>query len=445
MKKIKLALVGRPNVGKSALFNRLCGYKKAIVDEAEGTTRDRLYGEGELFGKKFEIIDTGGIDTRSETPFREGIRRQAEIAIEEADSIIFVVDSRCGITQLDQDVAKILRASQKPVTLAANKIDDLAKESEIYQFHKLGISKIVAVSATQGFQMVELLEAALEGMELPSSEEVESSLTTKIAIVGRPNVGKSTLLNVLLKEDRSVVSPVPGTTRDAIDATIVVDGKPYTLVDTAGIRRKRGEHEVVDKFAAIRTEKAIEQADICLFMVDAQEGLTAQDKRIAMTIEEKGKGCILLFNKWDLTKGHRMEHCELSLRDEAAFLNHCPKLFISAKEGRNLQKLFSLIEEVRTFQGQRIGTGQLNKFVEKAIQTYHPAMLQGKRLRIYYMAQVETQPPTFILFVNYPKLMQETYKRYLIHQFRESYKFTGNPLRFFLKARKREALTFSGE
>jgi GTP-binding protein len=435
MKKIKLALVGRPNVGKSALFNRMCGYKKAIVDEAEGTTRDRLYGDAELFGKPFEVIDTGGIDTRSGVPFAEGIRRQAEIAIEEADTVVMVVDSRSGITPLDREVAKILLRSKKPVVLAVNKIDDLSKVNEIHNFYSLGIAKIVAVSAAQGFQIAELLEVALEGIEI-ENRDAELKETTRIAIVGRPNVGKSTLLNYLLKEERSVVSPIAGTTRDAIDAEIVVEGRSYTFIDTAGIRRKRGEHEVVDKFAAIRTEKAIDQADICLFILDAQEGLTAQDKRIAAMIEEQGKGCILLFNKWDLTKGHRMEHCELSLQDEASFLNHCPKLFISAEKGRNLQKLFPLIEEVRVCQSQRVTTGQLNKFVEKAIQAYHPAMLQGKRLRIYYMAQVEVNPPTFILFVNYPKLMQETYKRYLMHAFRETYKFTGNPLRFFLKARR---------
>lgn len=443
MKKLKLALVGRPNVGKSALFNRICGKRIAIVDEAEGTTRDRLYGEADLFGQPIEVIDTGGIDSRSGVVFGEEIKRQAEIAIEEADAIVMVVDGRVGATPLDEQVARLLQRKKKTVCLAVNKIDDLSKLDDIHQFYALGFDKMIPVSATQGYQIAELLEAAFEGVPREAEEVEEDSNSIKVAIVGRPNVGKSTLLNILLKEERSVVSPVAGTTRDAIDARLEVDGASFTLIDTAGIRRKAAEHEVVDKFAAIRTEKAIEKADICLLVLDANEGLTAHDKRIASSIEEQGKGCILLFNKWDQVKGHRMEHCELSLKDEAAFLNHCPKLFISALEGRNLKKLFPLIQEVKKHQDLRVTTGQLNKFLEKAMQAYHPPMLQGKRLRVYYMAQVSVQPPTFVLFVNYPKLMLDTYKRYLIHKFRETYQFTGNPLVFLLRARQREKLEFS--
>ncbi len=433
MRKIRVALVGRPNVGKSALFNRICGKRLAIVDDEEGTTRDRLYGQADVFGKKIEVIDTGGIDVR-DVPYREEIRRQAEIAVEEADAVVMVVDGRAGVMMLDEEVAKVVRG--KNVCLAVNKVDDRAMEDQIHQFYRLGIQKMVAVSASQGYQIAELLEKALEGIEIP--EEEDGKDTIRVAIVGRPNVGKSTLLNKLVHEDRSVVGEKAGTTRDAIDAEVMEDGVHFTLIDTAGIRKKRAESEAVEKFAAIRTEKAIERADVCVLMLDAQEGLTTHDKRIAGMIEEMGKGCVLVFNKWDLVHGHRMEHCLLALKEEAAFLAHCPTVFISAEQGRNLNKIFPMVKEVRQQQKERIGTGQLNKFLEKAVQQYHPPMIQGKRLRIYYMAQVETQPPTFVLFVNYPKLMLETYKRYLIHKFREIYKFTGNPLVFALKARKRE-------
>lgn len=443
MKKIKLALVGRPNVGKSALFNCICGKRQAIVDEQEGTTRDRLYGETELFGKPLTIIDTGGIDTGRGVLFGEEIKRQAEIAIEESDALIMVVDGKAGLTPLDSEIARFLLRQKKPICLAVNKVDDLSKMLYIHEFHSLGISNMVAVSATQGFQIAELLESALDKSLLLNAQEETQKDTIYVAIVGKPNVGKSTLLNHLLHEDRSVVSPIAGTTRDSIDAELIVNETSFTFIDTAGVRKKKSEHEAVDKFAAVRTERAIERADICLLMLDAQEGLTAHEKRIASMIEEQGKGCILVVNKWDLVEGHRMEHCELSLKNDASFLNYVPKLFISAEKQRNLNKLFPLIKEVKEGQKLRIGTGALNRFLEKALQGYHPPMIQGKRLRIYYMAHVEMQPPTFVLFVNYPELMQETYKRYLIHKFRESYGFIGNPLVFILRARKRAA--FVGE
>jgi GTPase len=438
MKKFKLALVGRPNVGKSALFNRLCGQRISIVDDEEGTTRDRIYGQADFFGKPIEIIDTGGIATNPDIPFQEGIQRQVEIAVEEADSIVMVVDGQVGVTPADEHVAQFLIRHNKPVCIAVNKVDDDFHRNQAYDFYRLGIEKVVPISATHGFQIAELLEAAFEGFSFEGQEEDVPDGAIRVAIVGRPNVGKSTLLNYLLSEERSVVSPVAGTTRDAIDAHLTIDGTKLTLIDTAGIRKKRAEHGAVEKFAAIRTERAIERADICLLLLDAKEGMTTHEKRIASMIEAAGKGCILIFNKWDLVEGYRMEHCLKSLRYDTAFLGHCPALFVSAITGRNLSKVIHEIKEVRRHQEMRIGTGQLNKFIERAIQLYHPPMIQGKRLRIYYMAHVETQPPTFVLFVNYPKLMLETYKRYLISKFREVYKFTGNPLVFVLRNRKRE-------
>lgn len=433
----KIAIVGRPNVGKSALFNRIIKKKIAIVDESEGVTRDRLYQKGELFGRPFEVIDTGGIDPRSKADFNEHIKRQAEIAIEEADSIVQVVDGQIGLTALDEEVAKILLRTKKPVCLAVNKVDSHEQLAMIYPFMRLGIAQVIPVSATQNWHIAELLETALNPIpQKPIEEGREDSL--RLAIVGRPNVGKSSLVNYLLNEERCVVSPIPGTTRDSVDVSFNFEGQAYTLVDTAGIRKKKSEKDVIEKFAAIRTEKAIENADICLLVVDAREGLTAYEKRIASEIEEQGKGCIVLFNKWDLVKGFRMEHCLKGIEIEAPFLHHCPKLFISALSGRNVDKIFPLAQEVQAASIQRISTGQLNKFIGLSMQKTHPPMIQGKRLRIYYMAQIDIQPPTFVLFVNYPNLMLDTYKKYLINQFRETYQFTGVPIIFRLKGKHRK-------
>ena len=434
MNKIKIAIVGRPNVGKSALFNRICQKKIAIVDEQEGVTRDRLYQQIDFFGTPIEVIDTGGIDAKGDILFFEEVKRQAEIAIEEADSIVMVVDGRIGLTQLDEEVAKILHQTHKPIALAINKIDDPSKKNLIHDFHQLGIPKMVGISANHGHQIVELFEKALEDCPKPEEDSLEES-GIKVAIVGRTNVGKSTLINHILNEERCVVSPIPGTTMDHIDVKLTVDDKDYIFIDTAGIRRKSAEHEVVDKFAAIRTDRAIERADVCILVLDSQSGMTHQEKRIATKIEEEGKGCILLFNKWDLIKGFRMEHCLQGIRQEASFLNYCPAIFASAKTGKNIPSIFKEIQSVHKAMHERISTGQLNKFIEKALQNYHPPMIKGKRLRIYYLTQVAISPPRFLLFVNQPKLMIESYKRYLMNQFRKVYKFPGCPLKIDLRGK----------
>lgn len=433
----KLAIVGRPNVGKSALFNRICNKRIAIVDEMEGVTRDRLYAPAELFGFKFELIDTGGINPKSKVPFNEEIKQQAEIAIEEADSIIMVVDSQVGITDLDQDLAHILLRTKKPLCLAVNKIDDISQKSTIYPFYALGISKVIGVSAIQGFNIAELLEAAWE--KRPESPQEEDSLPGSIgvAIVGRPNVGKSSLVNYLMHEDRCIVSPIPGTTRDSVDIAFELNDQLYKLIDTAGIRRKGAEHEVVDKFAAMRTERAIERADLCLLMLDAQQGMTTQEKRIARKIEEEGKGCIILLNKWDLVKGFKMETCLRGIEEDVPFLKHCPKIFMSALTGRNIDKIFPLVNEVYADSKRRITTHQLNKVVSAAMQKNHPPMISGKRLRIYYLAQVGVQPPTFVLFVNYPNLMSADYQKYLYNQLREAYNFSGVPIKLYLRGKQK--------
>lgn len=434
MRKIRLALVGRPNVGKSALFNRICGKRIAIVDEAVGVTRDRLYAEADFFGKPFEVIDTGGLDTVSKIPFYDEVRMQTQIAIEEADVLVMVVDGTAGVTALDEMVAASLLKTKKRVVLAVNKVDDFSHYNLIHAFYSLGIQDMVSVSAVQGFQMAELLETSFAGIEWPSEEE-EGEKRIKVAILGRANVGKSTLVNHLLQEQRCVVSPIAGTTRDSIDTYIEKDGKVFTLIDTAGIRRKGAEHDVVDKFAAVRTQRALERADVCVLVMDSTQGMTAQEKRIAEEIEAAGKGCILLFNKWDLVKGFRMEHCLQSIRQEATFLSYCPAIFASAQTGRNLEDLFSTIAMVEKERNERVSTGQLNKFVERLFQQYHPPMIQGKRLRVYYTTQVQVAPPRFVLFVNAPELMLGTYKKYMIHQFRKHYAFTGVPLVFELRGK----------
>ena len=436
MKKTKIALIGRPNVGKSALFNRIARKRISIVDEMEGVTRDRLYADAELFGRPFEIIDTGGIDEKSGIPFAEEVKRQAEIAVEEADSLIMVVDARVGLTTLDENVAQFLLRSGKPVALAVNKVDNKCDESVTSPFYALGIEALLPVSALHGSNVAELLELALA--PCPEVEDEEQSEGIKVAIIGRTNVGKSTMINTLLSEERCVVSPIAGTTRDTIDVTVTYEGESFSFIDTAGIRRKKSEHEVVDKFAAIRTQRAVDRADVCILMIDSEQGLTTQEKRIARMIEKKGKGCLIFCNKWDLVKGFRMEHCKKSLEIEASFLNYCPTLFGSALTGRKLVEIFPHIKEIYSHLQRRISTGQLNKFIEQAMQRVHPPMIKGKRLRVYYMAQVDSGPPRFVFFVNNPKFLADSYKKYLMNQFRNTYKFPGVPLVFYLKGKKRQ-------
>ncbi len=437
MRPVKIALVGRPNVGKSALFNALARRRLSIVHEEEGVTRDRLYAEADFFGKPLTLIDTGGINPHAKGDFTEEIVEQAVCAIQEADALIMVADVTVGVHPLDEEVARRLLRTKKPVVLAANKVDDLNLEPGVGIFYSLGISKVVSTSATHGLHLAELLEAALEGVELPEEGALPQE-RVRVALIGRPNVGKSTLMNHLLEEKRCVVSPVAGTTRDSIDVEFTFADQPFTLIDTAGVRKKRSEHEVVDKFAALRTERAMRRADVCVLILDAKEGMTQQEKRIARRIEELGKGCVLLFNKWDLVKGFRMEHCLKEIREEVPFVSHCPTIMISALTGRNTEMILPAVQGVYSELSRRIPTGELNRFLEKSMQRVHPPMVTGKRLRIYYMVQVATRPPYFVFFVNYPDLMVDSYKKYLINQFRTFYHFTGTPLKFDLRGKQRE-------
>lgn len=445
----KIAIVGRPNVGKSALFNRICQKRLSIVDEREGITRDRLYARAEIFGRSFQLVDTGGIDPSGTVPFNDEIKAQALMAVAEADGIIFVVDGQLGPNMLDREVARILHKSRKPIILAVNKMDNSKDDFKIHEFDSLGFSQMLPISALQGNQIAEMLENILDQVATKQGTEEEQRLpvadeyppgTIRIALVGRTNVGKSTLLNQLLGEDRSIVSPIAGTTRDAIDAPIVVNGKTYLLIDTAGIRRKKSEKEVVDKFAAIRTEEALSRCDVCLLMVDASEGLTNQEMRIASEIEELGKSCVILFNKWDLTQDLRMEHVMKGLKEEVPFLGHCPTICLSALERRNLGLIFPAVDQVYAERNRHITTGQLNKFIEGCLHKYHPPLIWGKRLRIYYMTQTKATPPRFIIFLNNPTLLVDTYKKYLINRFREVYKFSGTPITFELRGKQKKTL-----
>lgn len=435
---IKIAIVGRPNVGKSALFNCLVKKQQAIVDEREGITRDRLYGITDYFGRSLEVIDTGGMLAQDD-PFAQDITHHAQIAIEEADALIFVVDYKTGPLALDFEVAKILRRVKKPLILAVNKVDALdEKNCNLSPFYSLGIHPLVPISCSFRWQIAELLEPLVKQVpEILETCSLPESFIS-VALVGRTNVGKSTLLNQIVQEERSLVSPIAGTTRDSIDTLFTHEGNHYLFIDTAGIRRKHKELDVVEKFARMRTERAIEAAEVCLLLVDCQEGVTSEEKKIARQIEEAGKPCILLLNKWDLSQGFRMEHALKSIEMDIPFLASCPKLVISAKTGRNIPKLFPLIRQLYLSYGQRISTHKLNKALIRWMQEYHPPMVGTKRLRIYYISQVSAKPPKFVLFVNSAELMGDTYRRYLINQLRSTFAFEGVPLVLMLRGKERE-------
>ncbi len=437
--KPTLAIVGRPNVGKSALFNRICKKRIAIVDEQEGITRDRLYADADFFGKTFRVIDTGGIDSQSTDQFQEEIKEQAELAIQEADVIVMVVDGTIGLTVMDELLAKKLLKSKKQICLAVNKIDDSSQERLLHSFYKLGIERMIGVSAVQGYQIAELLELAWKDFKFSRKILPPSLEGTKVCIVGRPNVGKSTLVNALLNDKRCVESPIAGTTRDSVDIPFLWNGRPFVLIDTAGIRKAKTYKQGVEHYAALRTQLAIERSDICVLVIDVREGITQQEKRLIMNIERSGKGCVVLLNKWDLVQGFRMEHCLAAMEKESPFIAHCPTLVVSAKMGRNIEQLFPAIAEVETSRTRRITTPQLNKFLERVMQINHPPMISGKRLRIYYMTQVATSPPLFVLFVNSPDLLPVVYKRYLLNQFREHFQFSGVPLNIELRGKEKGA------
>ncbi|SFQ96686.1 ribosome biogenesis GTPase Der [Desulfoscipio geothermicus] len=431
-----VAIVGRPNVGKSTLFNRIVGGRVAIVEDTPGVTRDRLYQDAEWNGRLFTLVDTGGLDYQDDDQMVTHIRKQAELAIAEADLILFVVDARFGLTGTDEDVAKILRSSDKPVILVANKVEDFARVHELYDFFRLGLGEPVPVSAAEGRNTGDLLDMVMEKLP-PVVEDGEDDDVIKIAVIGRPNVGKSSLVNAILGEERTIVSDIPGTTRDAIDTYIKRDGKNYLIIDTAGIRRRSKIGLATEKYSVIRSLRAIDRSDIVLMMIDAVEKLTDQDKRIAGYAHEKGRGAVLVVNKWDLVEkdSHTANRYIENLRDGLGFMQYAPVLFVSALTRQRVHRVLELVDYVSEQQNMRIATANLNDLLREAVMYSQPPQDRGRRLKIFYATQSGVKPPTFILFVNEPDIMHFSYLRYLENRLRSAYGFEGTPIKMVMRKR----------
>ena len=439
MSKPLVAIVGRPNVGKSTLFNKLIGRRLSIVEDTPGVTRDRIYADAEWLTHSFTLIDTGGIEPASEDIIAVQMRRQAERAIETADGIIFLVDGREGMTAADEEVAAMLRRSNKPVVLAVNKLDAPKFNDAIYEFYALGLGDPVIVSAGQGLGLGDMLDEVCA--HFPEETEEEGEHPLNIAVVGKPNVGKSSLVNAILGEERCIVSNIPGTTRDAVDTLFTVDGEPFVLVDTAGIRRKRAvEDETIERYSVIRSLAAVRRADVVLIVVDAEQGLSEQDVKIAGYVHEEGKPSVLVVNKWDLIEKdtNTMNKFKKDMQVDLAFMDYVPFLFISAKTGQRVNRLLSMARESYDQSVRRITTGTLNDIVNEAISMTEPPAMSGKRLKIYYATEVSVQPPTFVIFVNDEKLVHFSYKRYMENYFRKTFGFQGTPIQIIFRNRGKE-------
>ncbi len=444
-----VALVGRPNVGKSTLFNRIVGRRMAVVSDVAGTTRDRLYSEAEWIDTSFMLVDTGGIEldegwnteplSEDSSRFMPEIRSQAQTAIESADAIIQVVDGQAGVTSADREVAEILRRTKKPVFIAANKLESSKLKDDAFEFYELGLGEVFAVSALHGPGVAELLDALIE--ELPPSDiSEEEDDTIKIALLGKPNVGKSTLLNQLIGEQRAIVSPIAGTTRDAIDSKFRWQGKEFTLIDTAGIRRRGKIEQGVEKFSVLRSLKALDRADVVLLLIDGSQGLTAQDMHIAGMISEESKaGVILLVNKWDAVDKDAFTIYDMTerLREEMVFMPYVEMLFISAQNGQRVHKIMPLVEQVDESRHHRVSTGELNRIVRDAVARHQPPG-KASKLKFFYVTQVGVAPPTFVFFVNNPELVHFTYQRYLENQIRQFFPFMGTQIKLIFRARGEE-------
>lgn len=436
-----VAIVGRPNVGKSTLFNRLVGKRVAIVEDTPGVTRDRIYADAQWLNYEFTLVDTGGIEPENDDILSVQMRRQAKLAIETADVILFVTDGRDGITGADEEVADMLRRSKKPVVLCVNKVDTPKLEENAYDFYSLGLGDMVTVSAAQRTGLGDLLDLVCSHFAPVDEEETEESTAINIAVAGKPNVGKSSLVNAILGMERTIVSDIPGTTRDAIDIPFTRDGQDYVIVDTAGLRRKRSiEDETVERYSVIRSLAAVRRADVVLIVVDATQELSEQDVRIAGYAHEEGKATLLIVNKWDLIEKdtHTMDAFKKKLKVDLAFMSYIPMLFISAKTGQRIDRIFSEIAEVYEQNSRRITTGTLNDVVAEAVQVLSPPSDKGRQLKIYYATQVGVHPPTFVLFVNEAKIMHFSYKRYLENFFRKSFGLTKTPMRLFVRNRKKD-------
>lgn len=454
MSKPVVALVGRPNVGKSTLFNRLCGERLAIVDDTPGTTRDRLLAEAEWSGRVFDVVDTGGIDPRDgsrgaplsvgSADFIEEIRAQAVVAVTEADAVLFLVDAISGVTPADKEIAEILRKAQKvkdgvahpPILLVVNKADSDRQRDMVHEFYELGLGDPHPISAGHGTGTGDLMDALIA--VLPWQVQAVEDHSVKIAIVGKPNVGKSSLLNRLVGEERSIVSDIPGTTRDAVDTAITYEGIPVTLIDTAGIRRRGKIDPGVEKYSVVRSLRAIERCDVALLMIDAVEGISAQDTHIAGYVKDESKSTVVIVNKWDLLEkdNFTMPQFTERIRNELRFMDYVPLLFISAKTGQRVDQVLPLALRVQEERLARINTGALNRILQSAQDKHAPTSRTGSSIRLYYGTQVRSDPPTFLIYCNNPKLAHFTYIRFLENQIRKEYPFTGTPIRVVLKARR---------
>lgn len=437
MRKPVIAIVGRPNVGKSTLFNRLLGTRSAIVESEPGVTRDRIYGEAEWFNKRFYVVDTGGIELDSTDDLLVQSRIQAEIAMEEADLILFVVDGRDGVTPLDESIAQMLRKAQRPVILVVNKIDTLELEMNIFEFYSLGFDKIIGISADHGKNVGDLVEMCFEYLPHLDADDYEDDVI-KVAVIGRPNVGKSSIVNSLLGQQRVIVSDIPGTTRDAIDTPFTWDGTSFVIIDTAGMRRRKKIEESIERYSVLRALQAVERSDVAIVVLDATDGVTEQDQRIAGFAEEKGKGIVLAMNKWDLVvkDSQTMNEYEQMVRQRLAFLPYAPLTFVSAKTGKRLTELLELTRYVANQHSLRITTGRLNEVLQEAMILTEPPSDKGVRLKIYYGHQVGVKPPSFLLYVNRKDLFHYSYERYIENRLRESFGFTGTPIRIIVKERR---------
>ena len=431
-----LAIVGRPNVGKSTLFNRLAGEKLSIVKDTPGVTRDRIYADAEWLNRSFTIIDTGGIEPKTDDLLLRYMRDQAQMAIEMADVILFIVDAKAGMTDADSEVANMLRRAKKPVIVAVNKLDNMKNITPIYEFYSLGLGDPMPISAEQGLGLGDLLDEVMRHFpEEPEVEEEEECL--RVAIIGKPNTGKSSLVNKVLGEQRVIVSDIAGTTRDAVDTRVEYQGKSYIFIDTAGIRRHSRVKEELERFSVVRAVAAVERCDVAVLMIDATEGITEQDAKIAGIAHDKGKAMIIAVNKWDAIEKNDKTIYEYQ-KDIDTVLSYMPyaqKVFISAKTGQRIAQLFETIDMVAENHALRIATGVLNDMLYDATSMNQPPSDKGKRLRIFYMTQVSVKPPTFVLFVNHAELMHYSYKRYLENCLRNAFGFKGTPVRFIVRER----------
>lgn len=433
-----IAIVGRPNVGKSTLFNRLIGQRLAIVEDVPGITRDRLYGTAEWTGRHFTVIDTGGIEIEGSNDVSLETKKQAEIAIAEADLIVFLADGKEGLQRDDLEIADYLRRSKKPIVLAINKIDNLQMVQNIYDFYELGLGDPIEISAINGLNIGDLLDLIVD--QLPVDlEEPEEDDSIKISFIGRPNVGKSSLINAILGEQRVIVNEQPGTTRDAIDSPFSWEGTDYTLIDTAGMRRKSKIYENVERFSVIRALRAVDRSDIVMMVIDATEGVTEQDQRIVGYAHEKGRGIILVVNKWDLIEKDSKTADKMAeqIRDALVFVAYAPIVFVSALTKQRIPRLLELVNFVSEQQNMRLMTSDINDLLQDILRFNPPPSVGGRRLRIYYVSQVAVKPPVFVFFVNNPELAHFSYIRHLENQIRQNYGFEGTPIRLSLRGRDR--------